>query len=140
MEMREFRGKRVDNGEWVYGYYFIAPITHETGECAHYLCADDSPGRDKLRYLISQEGVTFDVIPETVGQYIAKDKFDNKIYINSKVKIHDYSHINCDAQRGTLVYDEKEAMFRIEVGTEEYVPLIPREVEVIETPELLEQQ
>ena len=62
MKEIKFRGKRVDNGMWVCGYYFEAPLTHETGECASYLCGD-------RRFLISKNGVTFDVLPETVGQF-----------------------------------------------------------------------
>ena len=74
MKEIKFRGKRKDNGMWVYGYYFEAPLTHETGECASYLCG----GR---RFLISQNGVTFDVLPETVGQYsTVKDEDGMEIY------------------------------------------------------------
>lgn len=55
--MREFllRGKRTDNGEWVKGYLYI---TH-TG--AHEIGSYDAE--------INIERLTFDVIPETVGQY-----------------------------------------------------------------------
>ena len=56
-EIREviFRGKRMDNGEWVKGYLYI---TH-TG--AHEIGSYDAE--------INIERFTFDVIPETVGQY-----------------------------------------------------------------------
>ena len=55
--MREvlFRGKRTYNGEWVKGYLYI---TH-TG--AHEIGSYDAE--------INIERLTFDVIPETVGQY-----------------------------------------------------------------------
>ena len=55
--MREilFRGKRTDNGEWVKGYLYI---TH-TG--AHEIGSYDAE--------INIERFTFDVIPETVGQF-----------------------------------------------------------------------
>ena len=55
--MREilFRGKRTDNGEWVKGYLYITHIgSHEIGSY-------DAE--------INIERLTFDVIPETVGQY-----------------------------------------------------------------------
>ena len=56
-EIREviFRGKRTDNGKWVKGYLYI---TH-TG--AHEIGSYDAE--------INIERLTFDVIPETVGQY-----------------------------------------------------------------------
>lgn len=56
--MREykFRGKRKDNGEWVYGYY------------ADY---DGSP----IIYSFSDPAFPVEIVPETVGQYTGlKDK------------------------------------------------------------------
>lgn len=62
--MREilFRGKRVDNGEWVYGYLI----------------------KGATRYVI-QESIAqypqYDVIPETIGQYTGlTNKYNEKIF------------------------------------------------------------
>ena len=57
MAIREviFRGKRTDNGEWVKGYLYITHIG------AHEIGSYDAE--------INIERLTFDVIPETVGQY-----------------------------------------------------------------------
>ena len=66
--MREimFRGKRVDNGEWIYGY----------------LCTSIEYLGDKNPKLSIQESGYFrQVVPETVGQYTGlKDKNDKEIY------------------------------------------------------------
>ena len=66
--MREilFRGKRADNGEWVYGNLFIP----------------DNPDKP-VEILIGTNSVriSYEVIPETVGQYTGlTDKNGTKIF------------------------------------------------------------
>ena len=69
MAIREviFRGKRTDNGKWVKGYLYITHIgSHEIGSY-------DAE--------INIERLTFDVLPETVGQYTGlTDKNGVKIF------------------------------------------------------------
>lgn len=63
--MREilFRGKRVSNGEWVYGNYAFT----------------DNNG--KQHFVFQNEAFVNKVIPETVGQYTGKmDKNGTKIF------------------------------------------------------------
>jgi len=65
--MREikFRGKRKDNGEWVYGDVIHFPSTTAIGH----------PDKDGVCW------EEYDVIPETVGQSTGlKDKNDKEIY------------------------------------------------------------
>jgi len=63
MKEIKFRGKRVDNKEWMYGYYILreekSPIieTTETYQ-QHLICTYDLSGLNE-----------FEVIPETVGQF-----------------------------------------------------------------------
>lgn len=62
----KFRGKRIDNGEWVYGYYF-----YDENRKRHFI------------FNLSITGVLQEnkVDPETVGQYIGKkDKNKKEIY------------------------------------------------------------
>lgn len=67
--MREilFRGKRKDNGEWVYGDLLINGIDYETAI------------RD-INTPLGRREIT-EVDPETVGQWTGlKDKFGNRIF------------------------------------------------------------
>lgn len=51
--MREilFRGKRKDNGEWVYGNYAV------------------TDNNEKQHFIFQNKAFEFEVVPETVGQY-----------------------------------------------------------------------
>lgn len=74
-----FRGKRVDNGEWVEGFYFTTPLTDGK---------TDSKPEDgwffltgKTRHVISRNSCVYEVDPDTVGQFTGlTDKNGNRIF------------------------------------------------------------
>lgn len=94
-----FRGKRIDNNEWVYGFYFER-LTDSIKHCY-------------IKYETWDEGfVTYEVIPETVGQFTGRcDENYNKIFEG------DILEVSCDdstayttevcAYGGTLCVDVK---------------------------------
>ena len=70
----KFRGKRLDDGEWVYGFYYEKP----SGKSYIYN---------------NQTRLHHEVDPATVGQYIGlKDKHDREIYTGQKLRITMYDH------------------------------------------------
>jgi len=70
----KFRGKRIDNGEWVYGYYYHSTIN----------------GRDYIADYVETRSEEVD--PETVGEYTGlHDKNGVEICQDDIVKVHDFS-------------------------------------------------
>lgn len=82
--MREilFRGKRVDNSEWVEGFYVNVP--------EHY-----KPEMSGKSYIVSiNNGLFMEVVPETVGEYTGFTGKNEKIFEGDIVRTSRYYYGN----------------------------------------------
>ena len=76
----EFRGKRIDNGEWVEGYYYKAKYYRTDDELCDYITVPhlNEYGVPSSKYVVD---------PSTVGQYIGlNDRDGTKIFEGDIVK------------------------------------------------------
>lgn len=77
----EFRGKRIDNGEWVYGSLITAIVSKKNKSINTFI---------KLQDAVETNLETFVVKPESIGQFTGLlDKNSNKVFEGDKVKLGD---------------------------------------------------
>lgn len=91
-----FRWKRIDNGPWVYGFYYC-----RKWENTHW-----------IRVQKDFHFIDYQIIPETLGQYIGiTDKNGTKIFEGDIVNSDfGYGHPTCVVEFESIIYAKIECL------------------------------
>lgn len=99
MRKIKFRGKDKETGEWVYGNYHHCTIYYGEKVDKHYISSIDSTCE-------CGEQIDYEIIPETLGQYVKDDSYGKELYEGDIVKIYNQLVANSEVVIGPIVYKD----------------------------------